>query len=248
MKGFIMSDITPEAEEPRSRTARFYGAWAFSLAAAIFLSVAGGAVTPLTSLGAAAVAPPAADAPADPVPAEPGVAATEPSAPPAAADTCATGTDAFTVRVCAATSSLGWTVSATSAELAPGVAFTVLDETGQPPIAVGGTFEVTSLAERSTLMLAHKADGVVTADVVGLPAQSDASLATDIRAALGVPEVFFFNGTSIVDGPDLSVGQGWMVATAHDPARVVGEAVTVGWVTLTVTQSDPVVGTVYALS
>lgn len=132
-----MTTATPEPTEAApSRAGRFYGAAAFALAVAIFIGVAGGAVAPLTSLWASGDSPPAAS-PAEPgAPAEPGVAAPEPEVP-VNTDVCATGSEPFTARVCAAASGLGWTVTSASAELAPGTSFTALDGSAQSPLAPG---------------------------------------------------------------------------------------------------------------
>lgn len=251
MKGFTMTTITPEAvEEPRSRTGRFFLVWAVSLGAAIFLSVAGASVTPLTSLWAAEGSPPAT-APVDPgTPVEPGVTAPEPSAP-ASADVCATGTSSLTVRVCTAAAALGWTLTSTAAEITDGAQLTasVMTEEGPlPPLGVGERLSAPSIPDRSSVVFVHERDGHMLATVEALPAQSTASLADEIRTSLGVTEIWFFDGGGAVDGPSISFGPGWTVLTDYDPARAVGASVKAGWATLTVERSGPDTGTVYAVS
>lgn len=242
-----MTDITTEAEAPRSRTARFWGTWAVALVAALFLQIAGGAVTPPW---ASASAPPAAEAPADPgAPAGPGVTAPEPTTP-ATADPCTTGTSPFTLLVCDTAERLGWTVTATTAEIAPSTAFTV-----QPAgvLASGETFVATRIQEGTSVVftetgLSGDTSTSLTAVQEPLPAQSTASVADEIRSALGVSEVWFFEGDDIVDGPSMYFGSGWSIGTKYDAARPVGTVVTAGSRTLTVTASDPSTGTFYRVN
>lgn len=242
-----MTTIAPEAAVPRSRTARFWGTAAFALGAAIFLQVAGSAVSPLW---ASASTPPAAEAPADPgVPFEPGVTAPEPTTP-AAAEPCTTGTSPFTLLVCDTAERLGWTVTATTAELTPSTAFTV-----QPAgvLASGKSFVATRIQDGTSVIFTETgaSDGSstsLTAVQEPLPAQSTASVADEIRGALGVSDIWFFEGDDLVDGPSMYFGSGWSIATKYDAARPVGTVVTAGSRTLTVTDSAPEVGTVYRVN
>lgn len=238
-----MTDIAPEAEAPRSRTARFWGTWVFALGAALFLQVAGGAVTPPW---ASASAPPAAEAPAEPgTPVEPGVTAPEPTTP-ATADPCAAPASAYATAVCDTTSAYGWTVTATQ-PLADGVAFTALVD-GLPPLASGERFRAPDIVEGRVVVFTHQRDGLMTATVEPLPAQSTAGVADEIRGALGVDAIWFFDGGNLVDGPSLYFGSGWSIATKYDAARPEGTVVTAGSRTLTVTTSDPAHGTVYRVN
>lgn len=242
-----MTDITTEAEAPRSRTGRFWGTWAVALVAAFFLQIAGGAVTPPW---ASASAPPAAEAPADPgAPAGPGVTAPEPTTP-ATADPCTTGTSPFTLLVCDTAQRLGWTVTATAAEIAPSTAFTV-----QPAgvLASGETFVATRIQEGTSVVftetgLSDDTSTSLTAVQEPLPAQSTASVADEIRSALGVDAIWFFEGDDIVDGPSMYFGSGWSIGTKYDAARPMGTVVTAGSRTLTVTASAPEDGTFYRVN
>lgn len=238
-----MTTIAPEAEAPRSRTARFWGTWVVALVAALFLQIAGGAVTPLF---AAASAPPAAEAPADPgAPVSPGVTAPEPTTP-VTADACAAPASAYATAVCDTTSAYGWTVTATQ-PLAEGGAFTALVD-GLPPLASGERFRAPDIVEGRVVVFTHQRDGLMTATVEPLPAQSTAGVADEIRGALGVAEIYFFDGDDLVDGPSLYFGSGWSIATKYDAARPVGTVVTAGSRTLTVTTSDPAHGTIYRVN
>lgn len=244
-----MTTITTEAEEPRSRTARFYGTALAVLTIGFLSLLAGGAVTPLTTPWSAPDSPPAAVAPGGPAPVEPGVTAPEPSAP-ASADVCATGTSSLTVRVCTAASALGWTLTSTAPEITDGAQFTasVMTEEGPlPPLGVGERLSAPSIPDRSSVVFMHERDGLTLATVEALPAQSTASLADEIRTSLGVEEIWFFEGGSAVDGPSISFGPGWQVFTDYDPSRAVGSSVKAGWATLTVERSDVATGTVYAV-
>lgn len=239
-----MSDITPDEAQPRPRTGLFWTTWLLATAAAFFVSIGGGAVTPVTNLWAA---PPPAAAPVTPVePGEPG----EPAAPsePVAADACETGTAGLTLRVCALATAAGWVVNAPEGEIVQGTQFTLTTPGGEPVLAVNDAFEQVDIAKGEVLTLSHTHDGLTTAGLTPLPAQSDASMATDIRAALGVDEIWFFDGARIVDGPSLSFGSGWSVATPYDASRAVGDTVTVGWVTLTVDSSTPGQATLWTVS
>lgn len=242
-----MTDIAPEAEAPRSRTARFWGTWVVALVAALFLQIAGGAVTPPW---ASASAPPAAEAPADPgAPVEPGAAAPEPTTP-ATADPCATGTAPFTLLVCDTVRRLGWTATATTTEISPATAFTV-----RPAHALARGEKLTVSRIQDGLSVIFTETGAsddermsLTAVQEPLPAQSTASVADEIRGALGVDAIWFFAGEDIVDGPSVHFGPGWSIATKFDAARPVGTVVTAGSRTLTVTASAAEDGTFYRVN
>ena len=242
-----MTDITTEAAEPRSRTARFWGTWVVALVAALFLQIAGGAVTPPW---ASASAPPAAEAPADPgAPVSHGVTTREPTTP-ATADPCTTGTSPFTLLVCDTAERLGWTVAATTPELTPSTAFTV-----QPAgvLARMERFTVSRIQDETSIIFTETGASddestSLTAVQEPLPAQSTASVADEIRGALGVSEVWFFEGNDIVDGPSMYFGSGWSIGTKFDSARPVGAVVTAGSRTLTVTASAPADGTFYRVN
>lgn len=234
-------------ETPAPRTALFYGLTIAATIIAVMVGIGGGSVQPLLDMPALVqqvTEQPAAESPVN-TPVEPGVGAPEPSTP-AATDPCAAPASAFATTVCEATGAYGWTVTTASA-LSEGVAFTALAD-GLPPLASGQDVLAPDIAAGHAVRFAHERDGVMTASIEPLPAQSTAGVADEIRGVLGVDAVYFFEGGALTDGPSMYFGEGWTIAAAHDPTRTVGQVVTVGPRTLTVTASDPATGTVYAVA
>lgn len=237
--------ITETAEaDARPRLALFWGAALTALVIGFVATIGGATVKPLLDIPALVEQAPAD--PADPGgPVEPGVAAPEPTTP-ATADPCAAPASAYATAVCDTTSAYGWTVTATQ-PLAEGVAFTALVD-GLPPLASGERFRAPDIVEGRVMVFTHQRDGLMTAGIEPLPAQSTAGVADEIRGALGVDAIWFFDGGNLVDGPSLYFGSGWSIATKYDAARPVGTVVTAGSRTLTVTTSDPAHGTVYRVN
>ena len=230
--------ITTSATETQPRVRLFYGLAVASLIIGLATSIGGGSVKPLLDVPALVAEQPAdAGAPA----------AQEPAATtaPASADVCTVGTAAFTRLTCGAAALLGLTLSAPSAEITPGSALTVAPEGALAP---GRVITVPRFQEGTIVVLKGGDGGTATAAEMALPAQSDASIATDIRAALGVPEIYFLTDGKVAGGPNINFGPGWAIATKFDAARPVGTVVPVGPRTLTVTTSDPAMGTFYAVN
>lgn len=237
-----MSDTMPEAEAPR--VGLFWGATLASLAIGIAASIGGASVTPLLDVPALVDQVTGGDAaPADPgTPAEPG-AAPAPEPTPAATDPCTVGTEPFTLLVCDTAERLGWTLSATAPEIAPGAPFTIAGDA----LAMGETLPVSRIQDGTTLVFTNTAGTVSTVEEP-LPAQATASVADEIRSALGQSEIWFFDGENIVDAPGIYFGSGWTIATKYDLSRSAGDVVVAGSRTLTVTGSDPALGTFYSVS
>ncbi|WP_344226890.1 hypothetical protein [Microbacterium binotii] len=243
----------PAAEPERPRLALFWGATLTTLVIGFAATLGGATVKPLLDVPAliAQVSGGEQPAPADPgAPLDPGAAPAPAPSTPTAAEPCTTGTSPFTLLVCDTAERLGWTVTATTAELTPSTAFTV-----QPAgvLATGETFWATRIQDGTSVIFTETgaSDGAstsLTAMQEPLPAQSTASVADEIRGALGVSDIWFFQGDDLVDGPSMYFGSGWSIATKYDSARPVGTVVTAGARTLTVTDSAPEVGTVYRVN
>jgi len=242
----------PTVEPERPRLALFWGATLTALVIGFAATLGGATVKPLLDVPAFVEQVTAGEeAPVDPgAPLDPGAAPAPEPTTPTAADPCTTGTSPFTLLVCDTAARLGWTVTATTAELTPSTAFTV-----QPAgvLASGESYVATRIQDGTSVIFTETgaSDGSstsVTAVQEPLPAQSTASVADEIRGALGVSDIWFFEGDDLVDGPSMYFGSGWSIATKYDAARPVGTVVTAGSRTLTVTDSAPEVGTVYRVN
>ncbi|MEZ3155938.1 hypothetical protein AB1K56_03335 [Microbacterium sp. BWR-S6Y] len=244
--------LIDDTEAPAPRTGLFYGATLLAGVIGLAAVLGGSTVKPLLDVPALITQvteqPPAAGPVAPPAEADSGVAE------PQGAEVCETATARFSRLVCDTAQGLGWTVLSTTPELAPGVPFEVMLATAPGPvIGRGEVFEATRIPEGVTLAFTDVGSdsdltSTVTAADEPLPAQATASVANDIRAALGQPEIWLFDGDSIAQEPSIYFGSGWSVATRFDAARAVGDVVVVGPHTLTVTASDEGTGTVYAVA